>query len=450
MDSAYERWWYKLVKVCQRWRYLILGSASHLGLCLVCSRGTPVAEMLAHSPPFPLIIFHDDHNPALTPEDERGIMFALKHRDRVRRISLKTPVPSSQKVIKAMDGQFPILEYLLITPPTIHNAHLILPATFRAPQLKYLMLNHFSSIGSPLPTTAVNLVKLVLRWIHPSTNLYPHHLLPALSLLPQLQNLTLVFSSIPDHEIQRHLLHAPNITHTTLPNLRIFNFGGVCAYLEAFLSRMSTPLLETLSVSFFHQLNFSVLHLRQFVTNAENIRSSRVNFLFYHKAVVVYMYSSMSASVYKLFLRVSCDHLDLQVSSMAQIFSVLNPLFAAVDLTLDYRSHTPSSQWHNQVDHTQWRKLLGSFGNVRTLRVHDGLVGELSRCLASDGEPAPEILPELETLVCPIGSRDDQKFARFVHDREVAGLPIDLIEEVSPAGDYEYEFLTAAGVEYVS
>jgi hypothetical protein len=64
---AHERWWYKLVKVCRRWRYLILESASHLGLCLVCSPGTPVAEMLAHSPPLPLIILHNDKNHDLNP-----------------------------------------------------------------------------------------------------------------------------------------------------------------------------------------------------------------------------------------------------------------------------------------------------------------------------------------------------------------------------------------------
>ncbi len=51
-----ERWWHKLTHVCRRWRYLILGSASHLGLCLVCAYGTPVADMLAHSPPLPLVI----------------------------------------------------------------------------------------------------------------------------------------------------------------------------------------------------------------------------------------------------------------------------------------------------------------------------------------------------------------------------------------------------------
>ena len=51
-----ERWWFKLTRVCRRWRRLIFGSASFLGLCLVCTHGTPVADMLAHSPPFPLVI----------------------------------------------------------------------------------------------------------------------------------------------------------------------------------------------------------------------------------------------------------------------------------------------------------------------------------------------------------------------------------------------------------
>ena len=41
------RWWYKLVHVCRRWWYLILSSPvrRRLGLHLVCTYGTPVADM---------------------------------------------------------------------------------------------------------------------------------------------------------------------------------------------------------------------------------------------------------------------------------------------------------------------------------------------------------------------------------------------------------------------
>ena len=454
MNSVHERWWYPLVKVCRRWRDLILGSAPHLRLCLVCLPGTPVAEMLAHSPPLPLIIDYDHDDDDLTPEDEQGIMFALEHRDRMRRICLCMPIPCLQKVITAMGDQFPVLEYLYISLPTTHKTHLALPATFKAPQLNYLMLNHFPSpIGSLLLATAVNLVRLVLQWVHPSTDLYPNHLLQALSLLPQLQHLTISFSSaVPNRDVERHMLHTPNITHAALLNFRFFVFAGVSAYLEALLSHMNAPLLHRFDITFFNQLSFYVPRLGQFVTIARNIRSSRVKFLFCYGTVIVFMHSSLSPSLPTLTLRVDCDHLDWQVSSMAQILNVLDPLFSAVDLTFDYkdRSHMLSSEWHNQADSTQWRKLLGSFKNVETLRVHGGLVGDISRCLALDGEPASMILPELKTLVCPTGSRNDQTFAAFIHDREVAGLHIDLFEDAFPAGDLDYRFDTPAGVVYVS
>jgi len=45
---ARGRWWHK---PCPCLRNVILGSASYLDLSLVCAIGTPVADMLAHSPP---------------------------------------------------------------------------------------------------------------------------------------------------------------------------------------------------------------------------------------------------------------------------------------------------------------------------------------------------------------------------------------------------------------
>lgn len=71
------RWWYGLVKVCRRWRFLVFESVSHLHLTLFCGRGTPVADMLANSPPLPLTIDHFDVYQDITAVDEEGITFAL-------------------------------------------------------------------------------------------------------------------------------------------------------------------------------------------------------------------------------------------------------------------------------------------------------------------------------------------------------------------------------------
>ena len=37
-------------------------SSPHLGLCLVCAYGTPVADMLVHSPPLTLVIDYYGHD----------------------------------------------------------------------------------------------------------------------------------------------------------------------------------------------------------------------------------------------------------------------------------------------------------------------------------------------------------------------------------------------------
>ena len=108
-----RRWWYRLAHVCQRWRNLILGSASYLRLSLVCTNGTPVANMLSHSPPLPLTVDYRSED-GITAEDEEGLLLALEQRHRVRHLRLLFPVEHLQKLVKAIDEEFPILEYMIL------------------------------------------------------------------------------------------------------------------------------------------------------------------------------------------------------------------------------------------------------------------------------------------------------------------------------------------------
>ena len=153
-----SRWWYKLTHVCRRWRYLILASASRLGLCLVCTYDTPVADMLAHSPLLPLIIdyVHQDPSREMTMEDEERILLALQHRHRVSRIRLWVPSSNLWRLVVSMDGQFPMLEYLYIKPLTDDGNTLILPKTFQAPHLRQVALRnvaYYPDMSHLLPPT---------------------------------------------------------------------------------------------------------------------------------------------------------------------------------------------------------------------------------------------------------------------------------------------------------
>jgi hypothetical protein len=123
-------------------------------------------------------------------------------------------------------------------------------------------------------------------------------------------------------------------------------------------------------------------------------------------------------------------HLDWQVSAVAQICNSLNQIFSAVEhLTLQNEVHSQSSEEHNEVDRIEWRKILRSFSNVKTLRVKDGLDKEIARCLQlEDGELPLDLLPELHELTCS-GSRDTgDLFTSFINARQDAGRSITLVQ----------------------
>ena len=213
---------------------------------------------------------------------------------------------------------------------------------------------------------------------------------------------------------------------------------------------MTTPLLETLKIHFFNQLSYAVPRLLQFITTTNALRFSTARFCFHDGGVAVWIFPHSETTVFAFYIHVACELLDWQISSMAQIFNVLEPEFSTVvELTLDYTEHSLSSRWDNQADCKLWQKLLGSFWNVKTLRVHEGLVGELSRSLPLDEEPPPlKLLPNLELLVYPEGSHNIEKFTPFIHQRRLARQPINLNGSVFPVGRTHYVIQTAAGVSH--
>ncbi|KAH9961875.1 hypothetical protein BJV74DRAFT_346686 [Russula compacta] len=428
-----ERWWYKLTHVCRRWRYLVLGSASYLGLGLLCTYRTPVADMLAHSPPLPLIISCIDEDRDITTEDEEGIIAALQHRDRVCRIRLWVPIPSFQKLIIAIDDEFPKLEYLYVRPAIHNQMGLILPKAFQAPHLRHIVLFNFAfPIRSPLLMTAVGLVTLSLQRIPRSAYFHPNDLLQQLSLMPQLEVLGIDFRSpVPNNDVEMQLLGTPLITHVTLPNLRWLGFYGISTYLEALLARMTTPFLEKFQIEFPNQSTFSVPHLPEFLSRAKNLKfssaaSARIGFSTW--GVWLSVYPHAGAKMYSLDMTLKCGHLDGQVAYATQLFNPLGGVFSPLeDLTLDYWRPSMSSEWNNEADRTQWRELFRSFNNVKTLRVDEGVVTQLSDSLRSvDGESPMDVLPGLKELSYPAIASTDDAFKAFIDARQKAGHPVTL------------------------
>jgi hypothetical protein len=87
-----------------------------------------------------------------------------------------------------------------------------------------------------------------------------------------------------------------------------------------------------------------------------------------------------------------------------------------------------SSEVHNEVDRIEWRKILRSFSNVKTLHVYDELDDEIARCLRlEDGELPLDLLSELNELKYYRNSDTDNEFASFINARQNAGRPITVV-----------------------
>ena len=386
--------------------------------------------MVAHSPPLPLVIDYFGQFDA-TAEDEEEAIFAFKQHDRVRRVRLLIPVTSLQKFIVAFDEEYPILEYLVIDfPPEDKRSILRLPETLQAPHLRHLRLRGVAlPIESRLLMAAVGLVTLSIVMVHPSTYCHPNTLLQWISLMPHLETLTIYSTfSIRNRNVEMQLTHTPIIAPVTVPNLRHFRFRGARTYLEALVHRIIAPRLKRLTIDLFNQLTFSFPCLLEFMNTTENLRFDTAAFKFSDRRVSVEVYYRGETG-YAFVIRIFCWHLDWQVSSIAQISNSLSQMYSAVEhLKLRHKVHGRSSEEHNEVDSTEWRRLLRPFRNAKTLRIDNGLVKDLAYCLQLEGGELPlELLPELQELTYSESGDTGDGFTSFVDARRNAGRPVTLV-----------------------
>ena len=176
---------------------------------------------------------------------------------------------------------------------------------------------------SPLLTTTGGLTHLHLMGIPRSAYFPPGYLLTRLSLLSQLEMLWISFRSpVPNRDVIRQLSEIPTMTHVTLPNLRMFIFSGVSAYLEGLLERITAPVLRILHVRLFNQLTFAFPQLSQFLQTSQNLTFHTFELDFRRDRLHLFA-TSHQENRKPLELLVSCNHFDWQVVCATQILQTL-------------------------------------------------------------------------------------------------------------------------------
>ncbi|KAF8468580.1 hypothetical protein DFH94DRAFT_775884 [Russula ochroleuca] len=262
----------------------------------------------------------------------------------------------------------------------------------------------------------------------PPTYFHPNTLLQWLSFMPRLE--TLIVFAISNLHVEMQLAHPPVTTPVTLPNFHHFWFQGGSSYMEALVHRI-TPFPEKLEVCFSNESSFSFPRLMQFINTAENLKFGGVRFKFSEWRVSVGVYPHGEAKMCALSTTVIDWDLDWQASSMAQISNSFNQIFSVVErLSLEFDgddSWSSNEHEYNGFGRIEWHRLLNSFSNVKTLRIDNGFVKGVSRCLELDyGDLSLWLLPELQELAYSWSGKPDDAFTSFIDARQNAGRPVTL------------------------
>ncbi|KAI0266595.1 hypothetical protein BGY98DRAFT_1029789 [Russula aff. rugulosa BPL654] len=163
----------------------------------------------------------------------------------------------------------------------------------------------------------------------------------------------------------------------------MFCFHGVSAYLEAVVSQITTPRLEKLEIIFFEHPCFPSRISSVYERNRE-LQVPGCQVPLFDEEFNAELYPREDAETYALNLGVICRPFDRQVLS---------------HLTLEQERDSESHEEQNAVDRNQWHNFLGSFNNVKILRVNEGLVREISRSLRLDDGGVPlGLFPKLREL----------------------------------------------------
>jgi hypothetical protein len=400
--------------------------------------------MLDIWPVLPIAIWGDGH-------DKWGMdnIFAALEPEHIYRICamglIDIPSLELEKVLAEMQRPFPILTILYLGFDDETETPLVVPASFlggSAPLLEALKLNNIPFPGLPkLLLSATHLVDLSLLNIPHSRHFSSEVMASCLSMLTRLETLEIGFKS-PRSRSGRKSRHPPS--PTLLPVLTRLWFKGLCEYLEDLVVRIDAPLLDSLVITFFHQLIFDTPQLTQFICRAPKLKTQDEAGMTFSNSVARVVLPPASDRV--LELRILCSPSDWQLSSLAQVCNSSFPqaLIHTVEVLyiLEAENQPGIAQvpWQDDLESSQWVELLHPFTAVRDLKISWDFTRHIAPTLQElIGERTMEVLLVLQTLFInvplsmdepipsefPFPSRLVQEsFDKFIAARKLAGHPI--------------------------
>jgi hypothetical protein len=235
-----------------------------------------------------------------------------------------------------------------------------------------------------------------------------------LSALTKLKLLELTFQS-PRSRPVRESRRPPPPTRTLLPSLTRMAFKGVNGYFEDIVAQIDAPLLDALTITFFHQLAYDNRQLAQLIGRApklEGYNEARVVFSGHTVRVTFLLPSQVltgdtggEEESEDIKLGAACKHPDLQLLSVTQLCTQSFPqafISTVEHLYVDESLRLPRPRWENNIRKSQWLKLLRRFTAVKDLYLSEKIVPLIApalRELVEARHGVTKVLPALQCLL---------------------------------------------------
>ncbi|KAI0267210.1 hypothetical protein BGY98DRAFT_1102235 [Russula aff. rugulosa BPL654] len=231
-----------------------------------------------------------------------------------------------------------------------------------APRLQKLTLS-----GIPIPflglqkalLSANDLVELRLQNIPHLVYFSPDAIVTCLSASTNLELLELIFQSPRSRPVREK--------------------RRVNEYLEDIVAQIDAPLLDELSIIFFHQLPFYTRQLAQFIGRAPKLGGrNEAHVVFSEHAVrVTLLLPSQPLSGEEVKLEVLCKHPDMQLLSATQLCTLSFPqafIRTVEHLYIVERQYSSKPHWETDIQKSEWLGLLHPFTNVKDLYLSEKIV----------------------------------------------------------------------------
>jgi len=449
LERDYERiWnsnkgWFKLVHVCRKWRQVVLTSPARLHLRLLFTEHRPVcgrAIAVKNLGPLPRIIDIGSRYDDWTSTTLYRVMAALQYPDRVCRIAISLPEPTSKykkKLLAAMDRPFLALESLELNCKGARDLNFQLPfLSAQTPHLRRLKYTGYTStLLSHILSHTTSIVDLTLSldrvFFYPSAS--GTHVLSHLQDMPFLRRLEL--------EMWYHNIEPSKTKDVLLSKLRSFCFKGHFTQLEALTAGIKAPSLMELCISLSSAppvpLSMSdTTHLSRFIHAtakrflSAQLKASREGI---HLSMRTHSHSDDAPPFRIIASSITSIHW------MSCMFSV--PLATVQDVFLASPFQPTSVTIRFAGEHSSWRTFFTLFHNAKILRVARGIESEVEAILRpGDATSASQFLPALEEIelnaTTPLDtpSRIDENelisvldlFKTFVDARQQEGRPVNI------------------------